>query len=186
MNVLEIPEIPDDLLKIPQIAALNDRMLYIQQCLDNTPPPEPGFLHLSHTKMRRAILRLRAGKWVPKDLGNLTPEQLADAMERTIAWERIWRWARAEIAEIQRQTEAFQGAVYGRAMDEAIKLFFAGKQLAKEQGPDSDVAKGIQAMKRSWRHDFPRTRKKKRAKGKGLDGAEAASPLDGGDGAAAP
>lgn len=183
MNVLEIPDIPEELLKIPEIAALNDRMLYIQQCLDNTPPPEPGFLHLSHAKMRRAILRLRAGKWVPKDLGDVTPEQLADAMERTIAWESMSRWARAEIADIQRQAEAFQGAAYARAMDEAIKLFFAGKQLAKEQGPDSDVAKGLQAMKRSWRHDFPRTRSKKRAKGKG-GGAEPAPRTHGGEGAA--
>ena len=166
MNMLVIPEIPEDLLKIPEIAALNDRMLYIQQCIDNTPHPEPGFLGLNHTKVRRAIRRLRAGKWVPKDLGNVTPEQLAEAMERTMRWEAMWRWARAEIADIQRQAEAFQSAAHARAMDEAIKIFFAGKQLAKEQGPDSSVAKSIEAMKRSWRHDFPRTRKKRGAKAK--------------------
>jgi hypothetical protein len=82
MNVLHIPQIPEDLLKIPEIAALNDRMLYIQQCIDNTPHPEPGFLGLNHTKVRRAIRRLRAGKWVPKDLGNVTPEQLAEAIAK--------------------------------------------------------------------------------------------------------
>src|SRR5689334_10781333 len=94
MNVLEIPE----------VARLNERMLYVQQVIDNAPQPEPAFLGLSHTKMRRTIKRLRAGKYVPKDIGDLTPEQLADALERTIAFEETMKWAREEIAGIQMVT----------------------------------------------------------------------------------
>jgi len=165
-----------DVLEIPEVAILHERMRHVQQCIDDAPRPEPGFLGLSHAKMRRAILRLRAGKWVPKDLGDVTPEQLADAMERTIAFEETMKWAREEIAGIQMVTNAIQGAAYARAMDEAIKVLFAGKELVKFQGPDSDVAKGLEAMKRSWRRDFPRTRKKKRAKGKGGDRVDAAAP----------
>ncbi|HEY2093171.1 MAG TPA: hypothetical protein VGJ81_14905 [Thermoanaerobaculia bacterium] len=158
MNVLEIPE----------VARLNERMLYVQQCVENAPQPEAAFLGLSHAKMRRTIARIRAGKYVPKDRGDLTPEQIADALERTIVYEETMKWARAEAAEIQRQLLELQGAAYARAMDGAVKIFFAGKQLAKEKGPDSDVAKSLETMKRSWRAEFPRTKKTKRkAKEKG-------------------
>jgi hypothetical protein len=152
MNVLEIPE----------VARLNERMLHVQQCVDSAPQPEPAFLGLSHAKMRRTAARLRAGKYRPE--GELTPEQLADALERTIAFETTMKWARAETMELTRQMEELQGAAHARAMDEAIQVFFAGKQLAKEKGPDSDVAKSLETMKRSWRADFPRTKKKRKAK----------------------
>jgi hypothetical protein len=155
MNVLEIPE----------VARLNERMLYVQQCVDNAPQPEAAFLGLSHAKMRRTAVRLRAGKYVPKDAGDLTPEQLADALERTIVYETTMKWARAEAVEIQRQLAELQGAAYARAMDGAVKIFFAGKELAKEKGPDSDVAKSLETMKRSWRAEFPRTKKKRAAQG---------------------
>lgn len=157
MNVLEIPE----------VARLHERMLYVQQRIDQAPQPEAAFLGLSHAKMRRAIKRLRAGKYLPRDMAELTPEQIADALERTIAWEETMKWARGESKQILWEMEALQGAAQARAMDEAVKVFFAGKQIAKEQGPDSEVAKSVQAMKRSWRSDFPRTKKKKRANGKG-------------------
>jgi hypothetical protein len=178
MNVLEIPE----------VARLNERMLYVQQCVDNAPTPEPAFLGLSHAKMRRTAARLRAGKYVPKDLGSVTIEELADALERTIAFEVTMKWAKAEARAILRESEALQGEAYARAMDHAVQVYFAGKQLAKEQGPDSEIAKAIAEMKRSWRNDFPRTKKKKRAKGKGGDAAKPAalSHRSGGEGAAAP
>ena len=152
MNVLEIPE----------VARLNERMLYVQRCVDDAPQPEPAFLGLSHAKMRRTATRLRAGKYVPKDIGELTPEQLADALERTITWEKTMKWARAETTELMRQMAEIQDAAQTRAMDEAIQVFFAGKQLAREKGPDSDIAKSLEMMKRSWRADFPRTKKTKR------------------------
>ena len=160
-----------NILEVPEVARLHERMAYVQQCIDNAPPPEPEFLGLSHAKMRRTIARLRSGKYVPKDLGDATPEQIADALERTIAWEIVTKWARKEFAAIQLQLEALQGAAYVRAMDGAVKMFFAGKQLAKEKGPDSDIAKSLEVMKRSWRNDYPRTKKKKRAKGKGGEAA---------------
>jgi hypothetical protein len=175
-----------DVLEIPEVARLNERMLYIQQCVANAPEPEPAFLGLSHTKVRRTIARIRTGKYVPKNVGDLTPEQVADALERTLAWEVTMKWARVEIEELQRQTAALQEAALTRVMDQAVDAFFAGKELAKKQGPDSDVAKALEKAKRSWRHDFPRTRKKKRAKGKGGDGAKIAAPPNGGEGAAAP
>lgn len=162
-----------DVLEIPEVAKLHERMKLVQEWVDKAPQPEPAFLGLSHAKMRRAAARLRTGKYVPKDIGDLTPEQLADAMEPTIAWEIVMKWARAEMAAIQLQLEALQGAAAVRAMDGAVNIFFAGKQLAKEKGPDSDVAKSLEVMKRSWRNDFPRTKKKKRAKGKGDEGAAA-------------
>src|SRR5437763_10192094 len=115
MNVLEIPE----------VARLNERMLYVQQILDNTPPPEPAFLRLSHAKVRRTIARIRAGKYMPKNVGDLTPEQIAEALERTIVWEMTMKWARAEIAGLMRQTAAIQGEAMTKAMDEAVKVFFA-------------------------------------------------------------
>src|ERR1700739_3714756 len=138
MNVLEIPE----------VARLNERMLCVQQVLDNTPPPEPAFLGLSHAKVRRTIARIRAGKYVPKNVGDLTPEQIAEALERTIVWETRMKWARAEIAELQRQSAAIQGEAITKAMDEAVRLFFAGKEIAKEEGPDSEVAKALETAKR--------------------------------------
>jgi hypothetical protein len=174
-----------DVLEIPEVARVNERMLYVQQVVANAPEPEPAFLGLSHTKVRRTIARIRSGKYAPKNVGDLTPEQIAEALERTLAWEVTMKWAKAEIAELQRQTAAIQQAALTRVMDQAVDAFFAGKELAKKQGPDSDIAKALETAKRSWRHDFPRTRKKKRAKGKG-GGAVSAPPPHGGGGAAVP
>ena len=152
MNVLEIPE----------VARLHERMLHVQQRMAEAPEPEPGLLGLSHRKMRRTAARLRAGKFKAPP-GDLSAEQIAERLERTIAWEETMKWARAEILDIHAELSAIQEGAATRAMDWAINVFHAAKELAKEKGPDSDVAKSVEVMERAWRESFPRTKGKSRA-----------------------
>ena len=161
MNVLEIPE----------VARLHERMLAVQKILAETPDPEPAFLGLSHSKMRRTAARIRAGKFsIPA--GDMTAEQILEAMERTIHWEVTMKWIRAEVADIIKEVEAIQDSAGRRAMDYLMNVFHAAKELAKEKGPDSDIAKSVEIMERAWRADFPRT---KRKRGKGEGGGAAAA-----------
>jgi hypothetical protein len=152
MNVLEIPE----------VARLHERMLAVLKIVAETPDPEPGFLGLSHRKMRRTAARIRAGKFsIPA--GDMTTEQILEAMERTIHWEETMKWVRAEIADIIQQVEAIQDSAAKRAMDHLMNVFHTARQLAKEKGPDSDIAKSVEIMERAWRADFPRARKKRKS-----------------------
>lgn len=151
MNVLEIPE----------VARLHERMLAVLKVMAETPDPEPVFLGLSHRKMRRTAARIRAGKFsIPA--GDMTPEQIVEAMERTIHWEETMKWVRAEINDLIKQVEALQDEAAKRAMDYSMKVFHAARELAKEKGPDSDIAKSVEIMERAWRAEFPRTKKKRK------------------------
>ena len=152
MNVLEIPE----------VARLFERMLAAQKILAETPDPEPGFLGLSHRKMRRTAARIRSGKYkIPP--GEMTAEQIVEAMERTIHWEETMKWIVAEINDLMKEVEALQNSAAKRAMDYAIKVFHEARELAKEKGPDSEIAKSVEIMERAWRADFPRTKKKRKS-----------------------
>lgn len=152
MNVLEIPE----------VARLHERMLAVVKILAETPDPEPGLLGLSHRKMRRTAARIRAGKYsIPP--GDMTAEQIVEAMERTIHWEVTMKWIRAEIVDLMAQVEAIQDAAAKRALDYAMNVFHTARELAKEKGPDSDIAKSVEIMERAWRADFPRKKKRKTA-----------------------
>ena len=72
-------------LEIPEVARLHERMLAVLKIVAETPDPEPGFLGLSHRKMRRTAARIRVGKFsIPA--GDMTTEQILEAMERTIHW----------------------------------------------------------------------------------------------------
>ncbi|HEX7190664.1 MAG TPA: hypothetical protein VF381_03725 [Thermoanaerobaculia bacterium] len=148
---------------IPEVARLFERMLAVHKVITETPEPEPGFLGLSHRKMRRTIARIRTGRYnVPP--GELTADQIAEALERTIHWEKTMKSARAELVDIIQKLEAMQDVAAKRAMDEAIKIFHAARELAKEKGPDSDVAKSVEIMERAWRESFPRVKKRQRRK----------------------
>jgi hypothetical protein len=103
-------------------------------------------------------------------------------MERTIVWENTVKWVRAEITKLIEEVEALQDAAAKRAMDNAVRVFHAAKELAKEKGPDSDVAKAVEVMERAWRESYPRM-KKRGAKGKKGEGNRAVTPNEGTEGA---
>lgn len=152
MNVLEIPE----------VASLYERALAVVKLFIETPEPEPALLGLSHRKMRRTAARIRAGKFkVPP--GEMTGEQIAEAMERTIHWEVTMKAVNAEILDLIEKIDALHDAAAKRAMDEAVRVFHAAKELAKEKGPDSDIAKSVEIMERAWRESFPRAKKKRKS-----------------------
>ncbi len=151
MNVLEIPE----------VARLHERMLAVVKILAETPDPEPALLGLCHRKMRRTAARIRSGKFsIPP--GDMTPEQIVEAMERTIHWEETMKWIRAEVADITKEVEAIQDSAAKRAMDYVMGVFHAARELAKEKGPDSEIAKSVEVMERAWRADFPRAKKRRK------------------------
>src|SRR5437868_5146979 len=149
-----------NVLEIPEVATLYARMLHVQQLVAETPEPEPGFLGLCHRKMRRTAARIRTGKY--KVPGNVAGEQVAEALERTIRWEKTMKWARAELLDVDAQFAAIEGTAAARAMDEAVRVFHLGKKLVKERADDSELALSIETMKRAWRQSFPRARKRGR------------------------
>ena len=153
-----------NLLEIPEVARLHERMMHAGRVFADAPEPEPAFLGLSHRKMRRILARIRAGKYkIPP--GELTAEQIAEAMERMIRWEEAMKFVQTELLGIQAQFEALRGAAEARALDGAIKMFHAAKEIAKEKGPDSDAAKAVEVMARAGRESYPRPRKRGAGKG---------------------
>ena len=146
-----------------EVEKLNQRIALVNQRIAEAPRPEPGLEGLNHTKMRRTAARLKAGKFLPPG-NDMTPEQLADAIERTIAYEKVMKWAQLESLDIAEKFTAMYAAVESEVLDDSLAVFHYGKKLSKEEGAPERVTESVKVMKRSWRESFPRSRGKKKRK----------------------
>ncbi len=141
-------------------AALQERTDALVRRMDEISPPEPGLEDASLTKMRRTAARLRSGKLRPPAM-DITPEELAEALERTVRWREMMNWALAEAADIMRTIEIVCGREETRLLNDCLTVFHEGRRLAKAAGPDSKVAKCVEAMQRAWRVSYGRVPKAK-------------------------
>jgi len=146
-----------------EVEKLNQRLAFVNQRLAEAPRPEPALQGRSHCEMRRTAVRLRAGKFRPP-ASDMTAEELADAMERTIKYEETVLWARLEALDIAEKFRALYAAVESEMLDDSLAVFHHGKKLAKQEGANERVVESVKVMKRSWRESFARARKRQRSK----------------------
>jgi hypothetical protein len=129
---------------------------------ETLPPPAEEFRGARHTALRRAAARLRSGQLAPPP--NMSAEEIAREMENTIRWEvEGYRCA----CEILRTLNAFLEMIdeaENELFVDALAIYHEARRLAKEQGPESQVAEVARDMERAWRQSHPRVRPKRKGK----------------------
>jgi DNA-binding transcriptional regulator PaaX len=101
---------------------------------------------MSYTQLRRMVARLRSGK-LPSD-PRVTPDSLADFIERSMAQDRLVRDVTVAVraqTEIEREWEQRKEA---ERATRAVASFHRLKQAAKAADPESPAAEGVRRLHR--------------------------------------
>lgn len=100
--------------------------------------------------MRRAAIRLRAGKLRPRD-PNADPIDLASRLEKEIRFRQLAEALSVEFLDSSLTLDAVMWNNQAELHEGAMHVFLAAKEMAKE--PGSNLEPQVRAMRRALRRD---------------------------------